>query len=149
MSRFPQFILLAIIALFIACNTKTDKPIAYEQRELPADFVQFYEKFHEDSLFQMEHIQWPLRGIPSTADSITWTDDDYYFMPDLWTIHTNSGFNDTTYVRTYKVLNDMMIMEFIQMRNAPFGMERRFVKMDSSWTMIYYVGMNRLQERGG
>lgn len=29
---------------------------------LPADFVEFYRRFHSDSLYQIEHINWPLAG---------------------------------------------------------------------------------------
>ena len=36
---------------------------------LPEDFVAFYERFLQDSLYQMEHINFPLEGIPDNISN--------------------------------------------------------------------------------
>ncbi len=71
-SRF-WFILLLSTTYFWSCGgsgeqaaTHTNKIFDIESN-VPVDFMDFYMNFHQDSLYQMEHIQFPLRGMPSMA----------------------------------------------------------------------------------
>ena len=66
------FIFMALI--FTNCNRQKEAKESLSKevsKELPADFVAFYEKFHQDSAYQMAHIIFPLEGYPAQVDSAT------------------------------------------------------------------------------
>ena len=59
--RFTASLFL-FLAVFAACRNPSAAPVAAvstsgEGQELPAGFLDFYEKFHTDSSYQMAHIQ--------------------------------------------------------------------------------------------
>ncbi len=152
-----KFLTLLITGLigFSACKNQqkpaTDGAIVPEQTlqstaGLPQDFVDFYDKFHQDSLFQMEHIVWPLQGDKSVqVDSFRYEKKNIQWQQADWRMQ-RIDYNPNDYLRELQTLGDMMIIERIMTKSANYGVERRFAKQpDGSWALIFYSDM---QERG-
>lgn len=114
---------------------------------VPTDFMDFYMKFHQDSLYQMGHIQFPLKGMPAMAidlsqDSI----NNYYWQEENWKVHKPFMGNETEYMKEFITISDNLISEFIVEKQMGYGMERRFSKIAGRWNLIYYMDMNKLSE---
>jgi hypothetical protein len=103
------------------------------EEEIPESFLIFYDRFHEDSLFQLQHIVFPLEGRRPDSTNIThWQKDD-------WVVHR--PFDDMgIYKRGVFALNDIVI-EKIKDRSGQFSMERRWNKSGNEWYLIYYQDM--------
>lgn len=114
--------------------------------QLPQDFLDFYKKFHEDSLYQMEHIVWPLQG--DTDEQV----DDTHFQKKTTTWQQANwrmqkmDFNQNDYIIKYEMLGNIIIVEHIRPKAANFGIERRFAKQgDGQWALIYYSDLQELK----
>ena len=119
-----------------------------EDEGLPNDFLTFYHHFHDDSLYQLKHILFPLEGLPPQADSVILADKNFRWQQEDWVLHQPFENVNGEFSRTYEKINDRLIIENIRFMNAPFGMQRRFSKSGDEWYLIYYAGMNRLREEG-
>ncbi|MBI1228399.1 MAG: hypothetical protein GC192_24405 [Bacteroidetes bacterium] len=147
MKYLTIFFLLAISA----CNnnssqtSRSSNPAA-ENPELPAGFADFYQKFHSDSLYQMEHIVWPLEGLPNNADSAVVAAKNFHWMPEDWRMQHQFDFQVSEYKREIVPLTETIVMERILHQSGQFGMIRRFAIVGGDWNLIYYAGVNRLMQ---
>lgn len=140
------FIFFAII-LFACKSDKTSTNVTgidFDEN-LPPDFLKFHMRFHQDSVFQIEHIAFPLPGIPNMAydlsqDSIA----NFHWTPEEWIMHKPFNYSED-YSRKYITYSQNLIGELIFETQSGFGIERRFSKTKSGWKLIYYVGMNEVQ----
>ena len=146
----------ALLSLFACQNqgpSSSNTPTQAEQTtqaaevKLPADFLEFYQKFHGDSLYQIAHISWPLQGDAAVAvDSTHMVKKPAVWEPKDWTMHRPIDFSTSEFKRTWDVLSDELIIERISYAAANYGLERRFVRQfDGEWELIYYSDM---QETG-
>ncbi len=134
-----------MLIFFSECKHK-DAILKEQSKGLPADFVQFYEKFHTDSAYQMAHIQFPLEGYPAQADSSVLAAGNFRWTADKWIMHRMKGFTDSLYTRSFDVAIPGIVTETIRQKNTPFSMYRRFYKRGEEWNLILYADMNPLQE---
>jgi len=111
---------------------------------MPPGFLAFYRRFHEDSLYQLEHVIFPLQGIPAEADSATIVDGRFRWQKEDWVMHHPIEDAGTQFSRSMKKVNDDIVIENITVAGGQYGMQRRFSKFDDDWYLIYYAGMNRL-----
>ena len=108
---------------------------------LPEGFAEFYGQFHKDSLYQINHVTFPLQGIPNMADSAMLA-KPFYWEKENWLMHRSYNFNESIYTQEF-VVTDYAIEEVIT-DDKGFGILRRFYFMDGEWKLIYYAGMNRI-----
>ena len=143
MKYFLPFALL----LFFACKNQpqngTDTP---PDTSLPEGFSEFYQRFHQDSAFQMNHIIFPLEGIPDNADKETIESGTYRWQREDWHLMRSVDYQMSEYRRDFIPLTDEMVMERILHKSGQFGMVRRFAIISSEWHLIYYAGVNRLAQ---
>lgn len=111
--------------------------------DLPDDFKVFYQQFHSDSIYQMEHIVFPLEGLPDRADSLTIAKGDFRWSKEEWRMQKAVDFDLSDYKRRIVPVNDVMIVEYILHNSGQLGMERRFAKFGDQWNLIYYSGINK------
>jgi hypothetical protein len=140
-----KFLILTTLSLitFFACKPKTDVNTA-AMKELSEDFKAFYSKFHEDSLFQFQHIAFPLKGLPANADQEVVAADDFFYQPNDWKKHNAIDFKTGEFIQTINQVTPNMVIEFILKADNSFGIERRFAKLsDGQWNLIYYTAPNR------
>ncbi len=103
--------------------------------KLPDDFHDFYNKFHTDSLFQMEHIIFPLEGLKKSKDSnemipVKWEKNE-------WRMHRPFNDYEGTFERSFTNM-DGIITEYIRSTNGMFSLEKRYAKINGEWHLIYY-----------
>jgi hypothetical protein len=149
-TRYYLLILLAL-SLFGACQNNPSGnevavPLEDETIDL-SDFYAFYQRFHSDSLFQINHIIFPLKGLPRDADSAMVAEGSYFWDRDSWAMHKPFDFELSEYEREIKPFRSNMIQERIIHGPTGTGMIRRFAKLsDGEWHLIYYSDMNRLEQ---
>ena len=129
-------LILTFGLLMTSCQTDKPGSASVPQMEgLSADFEAFYELFHGDSSFQMEHIAWPLSGnlrLDSNGQStdITWTEHD-------WLMHKPLELGEE-FVREIEASQDDLVIERVKSRAGAYIIERRFAKLGNTWYLIYY-----------
>ena len=97
----------------------------------------FYDRFHSDSAYQMEHIIFPLAGVPAYDSLRT---EDWSWEKEQWVLHRTFDDRGGTFRRNWYNVNSVII-EKISDSSDRFTMERRWVKMGGEWQLIYYKEM--------
>jgi hypothetical protein len=136
------------LCLFLSSCKQQVKLPQQEAEGLSADFVQFYDKFHNDSVYQMAHIAFPLEGFPSgaMADSIKDV-ANFRWTADKWVMHRPMTLTDSLYSRRFEQPMPIMVNEVIIDKKTKYGILRRFLKRDNDWQLIYYSDMNRMENK--
>lgn len=141
-------ILLLILALgcltTISCNNKPQE--TQEQATGLTDFEIFYNKFHQDSLYQLDHIVFPLEGLPRDVDSTTLANKDFKWQKEDWVMHRKLGEGDQDFRIEWTNFGPDLVIEKIIHGSETLGMVRRFAKMGDEWYLIYYAGLNRIAQ---
>ncbi|NND09391.1 MAG: hypothetical protein HKN87_23710 [Saprospiraceae bacterium] len=133
---------LSLLFILSACS-ESDQSSGSNAAESD-DFEAFYQRFHADSLFQMEHIAFPLAGLPIHADSLE-DARSFFWQEDNWVLHRAFDERLTGYERSRKRFGSNIIIETIVQKDTDIGMIRRFAKMDDEWILIYYAAMNQFE----
>lgn len=133
--------LSVFVFLSFACNVNPKVLSKEESSALSADFIEFYEKFHNDSLYQIRHCLFPMEGLPDQADS-TVNVKEFRWTEKTWKMH-HALSDSTGLVKSFSKLGENMITERMLDEKQGLGMERRFAKMGNEWNLIYYVGLNQ------
>jgi hypothetical protein len=102
--------------------------------EIPEDFIAFYEQFHIDSVYQLEHIVFPLAQ----------KTDDSKWQKDTWQMHKPFDSQDGNFERVFDNFAGIMT-ETIMEKNGAFLITRRFSKIGDEYQLIYYSLENRLE----
>ncbi|MEY3369011.1 MAG: hypothetical protein RI973_2166 [Bacteroidota bacterium] len=148
-THIPGFMskILYFLAPFLlwACGQKS-APAA--SPEMPADFLEFYQRFHIDSAYQVGHIIFPLEGLPDHADSLTIASGTFRWQPEDWLMQRPFDFGMSDYMRDLQLVADNVIQERIVHKNGETGMVRRFARLGGEWYLIYYAGMNLISKPG-
>jgi hypothetical protein len=96
------------------------------------DFEAFYKKFHEDTLFQYQRIEFPLAGIKGDGSEKVWTEEDWVLLKPIDL--KNEDF------KVYREQQGDFIKERIIYQDA-FLIERNFSysKESKKWLLTYYT----------
>jgi hypothetical protein len=145
------FLLLLVGVTIIACRPKSSSESGSEAvsmtlpSELPADFVVFYQKFHEDSLFQMAHIVWPLQGQTGVQIDSTHSEKrPTQWQKESWRMHRAVDFSKGDFSQEWTSMSETLLIERIRTKGANYALERRFAKSGDVWELIYYADMQEL-----
>ncbi|MFM8485704.1 MAG: hypothetical protein ACKOCH_05170, partial [Bacteroidota bacterium] len=111
--RLIIILVAALSVVQISCGGSSGSiadPHPVEFSDLPADFRAFYDKFHEDSLYQTAHIEWPLRGETAEAQS-DGTPKKVLAMwePSNWTMQRRPDMKDAGLKRSTETLDDLLV----------------------------------------
>ena len=131
-------------------NTEAQEQAAStpELDTLPDDFIYFFDRFHADSNYQKEHINFPLEGLPnSSGDTLANSSQRYYWQKDEWQIHRPFTDPSRQFDQWFEILNIRVIEHWIHMNGTNLFMHRRFAKLDEDWHLIYYAGMRPNSEK--
>lgn len=112
---------------------------------MPADFNEFLERFHTDSVYQLAHITFPLEGFPANADSAVLSSNQFRWQAADWVMHRPFNDMDGQFERKFVPMGSEFVIEQIKGVQGQYGMQRRFSRRDDGWHLIYYAGMNKLQ----
>ena len=133
--------LAVLLLLATACKKEITPPSASNSteelvtRDIPASFLEFYELFHSDQKYQMEHIVFPLAG--QEQDGVTHEVSNVQWQEEDWVMHKPFNSYGGTFKRDYLNINGL-IVEKIQDTGKTFTMERRFSFIAGDWQLIYY-----------
>ncbi|MFM8449366.1 MAG: hypothetical protein ACKOAY_04610 [Haliscomenobacter sp.] len=130
------WIVLSLLPL-LACHRKEADTTHFEI---------FYERFHRDSAFQMQHILFPLEGLPDNAYSAGKNLDAFRWEQKDWVIHQPIDFKTSGFKRELQAFNKDLIVERIVHESGDYAMLRRFARINGQWTLIYYAGLNPIQQ---
>jgi len=143
--HYMRILLLFSFAALLFSNCQ-NTPQAVQQTksagDLPKDFLQFYQKFHTDSAYQMAHIEWPLKGEKSSAveEDGPLTTQLHEWEPETWKIMHLPDTSMSTLKRDYEMVGQVLIIERMSYPMVGFGYERQFYKEDDdNWRLIYYA----------
>ena len=144
MPKLNLFLFFALLFIYgISCknkveNEKDENAGMYETKE----FKDFYERFGTDSVYQMQHVVFPLEGIRAMRDSLDIPDPNFKWQEDKWIVHGLFDDMNGTFIREFLSMKGIVI-EKITDQSGTFTMERRFAKLASGWNLIYYREMGR------
>jgi hypothetical protein len=145
-----RFVWVVVLFAFIACRGKNEAgssnaPVVVEA-PLPADFEVFYQRFHSDSLFQMERITWPLAGSKGTFSDSTQTSVAHVWTRDQWKMHRNNALNSDEFIQKFFPIGDVIVVEKIYARGGPYGIEKRYARQtDQQWALIFYADLHEMR----
>lgn len=121
------------------------EPITQEEEvvdTLPDDFITFYDRFHTDSLYQMDHIVFPLEGLPNAIEvPDTVATKRFFWQQNEWKKHNHFTDPSGQFDHWYQVLDERVIEHWVQMKGTDMMIQRRFAKLENGWNLIYYAGM--------
>lgn len=112
---------LKLLLFICACNGATSS----QQQE---SFKDFYQRFHEDSLFQVTRIQFPLPGI--NTDSMELDDTVFFWKEESWKTHNLPVSSSEIQINNI-IEKDTLVTEKITTNNPGFFIERTLVVMNS------------------
>lgn len=139
---------ITLITLGACQLSNTDQQVAKEPAVADdidlRDFYAFYKQFHNDSLFQIEHIVFPLEGLPNKADSLTIARGNFRWQKEDWIMHRPVDYEMSDFRRQLIPLSEELVTERIVHESGQYGMIRRFSKIAGDWYLIYYAGVNQL-----
>ena len=134
-------VLCSVLSLIWACQSN-DQASSDNSQEIPEDFMLFYRNFHSDSIFQIEHINFPLEGLPSYADPKDLVDGKFYWQKEDWTFQKSIDFEFSDFERILMPINAFIIEETILHKTEKLAIRRKFVKFGDDWSLSYYTGLN-------
>ena len=130
---------IPLFILFVGCKQARQEQ-STEIVRLPEAFLNFYENFHTDSVFQLNHIIFPLSGRPSHRDT-SLKDENFYWQKENWKLHRPFDPNNSTFVQTFELVGEHLVVDFISSNDGSMYMERRFANMAEGWHLIYFADL--------
>ncbi len=134
------FFIVCLLCLVSCKETKTEDSTKEETVTLPEDFLQFYDRFHNDFDFQISRIIFPLEGRLEASEE----EGMGYWHADDWTFHRHFSEKDSHFKKSFSTKNNLVI-EIIADESQTFSMERRWAKLQDGWSLIYYRNMEMRQ----
>lgn len=122
---------------FYSCKERKQSTKNDVNPSLSSEFLDFYEHYGKDSIFQIEHTVFPLEGIKAPGNETDVIDSNFRWTQDSWIFQKEFDDMDGAFTREFYDLNGV-IVEKIADKTGNFTMERRFGKLSSGWHLIYY-----------
>jgi len=140
-------LLILLSALFIVANkflwaNEKTSTTSSSDDELPRDFLTFYHNFHQDSLYQIDHILFPLQG--QRSDSLG-QNNSYAWSDTTWKLHHPISFLGTTYEQVFQIAPGF-ITDIVYSEKYNLSMIRRFVRTSNSYQLVFYKEMGPVIE---
>jgi|ERR1035437_13064 hypothetical protein len=126
-----------ILLTFISCSrfqTQEKKNISKSSME---DFDSFYDKFHNDSLFQISRLKFPLEGGPDRGDiNEEWTKENWHILK------TKIYDVDTTKYKVFYEKREKSFTEKVWIEDSGFSFEYHFGLINNKWFLVSAVEMD-------
>ncbi len=142
------------ILFLSACTVKNEKEVGQPKtgtssQTKAAPFNSFYEKFHKDSLFQMNRTLFPLPGFDSerhystlsvsdtTENTIEGEKINILWEKKYWKL--NHLTVDSINFKIERFQSDSLVKEIIYIPDSDFKITRLFKLIDNEWYLVYYA----------
>lgn len=142
MNATIRYLLPGILLLAVLSITACEKSPLRNRNHQKEDFGQFYTRFHQDSVFQLERIVFPLEGMPDNAFGQGIDPRKFRWEKETWKTHRPIDFSEGTFKQELASFGEDLIIERIVHQSGDYAMLRRFSRMNGNWTLIYYAGLN-------
>ncbi|MEL7222418.1 MAG: hypothetical protein AAGJ93_13940 [Bacteroidota bacterium] len=138
-----RFILLSVVAMASWGCTDDNEP---NEVEAEMSFETFHERFLSDGGFQLDHIQFPVDGLPSNPDLSL---KDFQWEKSDWQIQQKIDPQETGFSSRFEHVSDGFVIEIIMHKSGKYAMERRFAKFsENEWMLIYYAALHPVSVAG-
>lgn len=134
-------VMMALVS--VACDSPSEEALPAAATSRQNDFEEFYQRFLNDEDFQLNHINFPLEGLPANATSED-IDNGFRWEKRNWRMHRPMA-EDTGFDSDFNFLSDNLVVEEIIHEHDGYGMLRRFARLGDEWYLIYYAALNPLQ----
>ena len=142
-----QVILMGIVALSLFSCKESQKEGDSKHSETVnsgvPNFDEFYQKFHSDSIYQLNHIVFPLEGMPGQAGEQEYTNPNFRWQKEDWVIHKGFQNINDEFSLEFRPIDETLMIEVIRHKASNYIMKRHFAYMDDGWYLIYYAGLNK------
>jgi len=138
-----KFSLFLFVLMLFSCGNQVEEQVVETTTPDANDFETFYNQFHNDSVYQIEHVLFPLQGLPTNADTTVLRNRNFYYQKEDWVMQNHLPEN-SDFQSNLTAIDSALVIERILHESGQFAMERRFAKMDGEWMLIYYAGVNRI-----
>ena len=140
-NRILNFLLITSgVLIFLSCNRAKQSTNIVEPTFNTEEFKIFYDRFSKDSVFQMEHIVFPLEGVRAPIDSLDIASDSFRWQMNEWKLQKEYDDVEGTFTREFLDIGGLVI-ERISDTSGKFTMERRFGRLSAGWHLIFYREM--------
>ena len=129
-NRIAAFLLIGTCFIYSCERTTEDTP-----GSLPPGFAEFYERFHQDTSFQMQHIAFPIPEKKPEPDTVGTPESQW--TRDNWVLHRPIT-EAAEFERTFDVLTDELIVETIRHIEQNYAIQRRYALTNEGWSLVYY-----------
>ena len=140
MNRYTFGFMLLMALLLFSCENNTEHS-EITKNELPQDFLEFYDRFHSDSAFQMEHIEFPLPGLPANANLDKGRTSAFFWQKEDWVIQKFIDEEASGFRREIFMMGETLVVEYM-INSFNYRIQRRFSKRNNTWKLSYYEDIN-------
>jgi len=137
MKKIKMCIMLFSMIVFVCCRSGSPEGNSSTVVAGGETFNSFYKAFHQDSLFQISRIQFPLPGINS--DDMTVNDSIYFWKKEDWLFQ---HMVDTTLFIRKLSITDGTAEEDITSKEPGVLIKRRFKNDRGKWYLVLYEDVN-------
>ncbi len=128
------FFTLVVCIIIFSCNSKA------KRNNNVNDFETFYEKFHNDTAFQLDRIIFPLPGL--NTDEMSVLDSNYFWQREDWEFHKKPEVGDSNKFTLEINKTDSVVEEIISSTIPGFVFKRKFKKIDGEWYLVRLENVN-------
>lgn len=130
-------LLIIFLIVIISCKDVKKSTKSENIASLSEEFLDFYDKFSKDSIYQLEHTVFPLEGMRAPKDDQDSLHFDFRWQQQDWIFQKEFDDMNGSFKRDFYNVNGVVV-EKISDNSGSFTMERRFGKLSSGWHLIYY-----------
>ena len=148
--QHTSYLTIVLLMALFSCHNITKDDSTVNSNE---EFETFYQKFYDDSIFQISRVKFPLPGYNSNEVSgipedfaqeqgINFDQEPFFWSKDSWRLVEPLEKQD---VDIQKALNesDTLVTEKLFIPNSGFLIEKRFERADDGkWYLTYYYYQN-------
>lgn len=142
MIRYTIVLLMVALWLLFSCENHTESSEIAESN-LPQDFLEFYDRFHRDSAFQMAHIEFPLPGLPANTDAGEARIQSFFWQKKDWMIQKFMDEETSGFRREIFMMGETLVVEYM-INSFNYRIQRRFSKRNNIWKLSYYEDVNQI-----
>ncbi len=132
-------IILVLCISAFSCNSNknidnaTNKDNISKTNSKPMeDFNEFYERFHNDEIFQLDRIKFPVSGSYNDFDTVKyWTKENWGFI--RFTVDEI----DTTEYNAFLIKKDSIVIEEVNCKGCGYSAKLIFEIIDSKWYITH------------
>jgi len=133
-----SLVFILTTAILTNCHSTRESSKSYTLKNKSGeDFDKFYERFHEDSVFQVSRVKFPLDGMSiEGSEIIQWTRDN------LPLLKTKIYDVDTTRYKVTFKKTEKMFTQKVWIEYSEFSSEYRFELIGKKWYLVYVFGQD-------